>query len=128
MLGARFLDADFMRINLACEASSVQLIHLFCTVVKGGGAAWGASRSQCRMEAPGRVRGMRGQHEPRGYCLAAEPLWGPPGRGDFLVSNFHPSLILGNLALRFLMVREVAGAVSGVACFGLPPWKKFSAA
>ena len=25
------------------------------------------------------------------------------------------------------MVREVAGAVSGVACFGLPPRKKFSA-
>ena len=23
---------------------------------------------------------------------------------------------------------EFAGAVSGVACFGLPPWKKFSAA
>ena len=29
---------------------------------------------------------------------------------------------------RFLVVSEVAGAVSGVACFGLPPWKKFSAA
>ena len=29
---------------------------------------------------------------------------------------------------RFLVVREVAGAVSGVACFGLPPWKKLSAA
>src|SRR6516162_1122237 len=28
---------------------------------------------------------------------------------------------------RFLVVREVAGEVSGVACFGLPPWKKFSA-
>jgi len=33
-----------------------------------------------------------------------------------------------NSAKRFLVVREVAGAVSGVACFGLPPWKKFSAA
>src|SRR5262249_57483248 len=29
---------------------------------------------------------------------------------------------------RFLVVKEVAGAVSGVACFWLPPWKKFSAA
>ena len=29
-------------------------------------AAWSASRSQCRMEAPGRVRGMRRRHEPRG--------------------------------------------------------------
>src|SRR5262249_24293636 len=26
---------------------------------------------------------------------------------------------------RFLVVREVAGAVSGVACSGLPPWKRF---
>ena len=29
---------------------------------------------------------------------------------------------------RFLVLREVAGAVSGVACFGLPPWQKLSAA
>ena len=31
------------------------------------------------------------------FCLAAEPLYGPPGRGDFLVSNFHPGAIPGNL-------------------------------
>ena len=49
------------------------------------------------MQAPGRVRGMRPRHEPRGqphFCLAAEL---GPGRGDFLVSNFHPGLIPGNL-------------------------------
>src|SRR5262249_8473533 len=34
---------------------------------------------------------------PTSFCLAAEPLYGPPGRGDFLVSNFHPGLIPGNL-------------------------------
>ena len=31
------------------------------------------------------------------FCLAAEPLYGPPGRGDFLVLDFHPGLIPGNL-------------------------------
>ena len=34
---------------------------------------------------------------PTSFCLAAEPLHGPPGRGDFLVSNFHPGAIPGNL-------------------------------
>ena len=34
---------------------------------------------------------------PTSFCLAAEPLYGTPGGGDFLVSNFHPGLIPGNL-------------------------------
>ena len=66
----------------------------------GGAAAWNGSRSPCRMEAPGRVRGMRRRHEPvtpTSFCLAAEPIYGHPGRGDFLVSNFHPGAIPGNL-------------------------------
>src|SRR5262245_40965482 len=50
----------------------------FCTVVKGRTAAWSTSRSQCRMEAPGRVRGMRRRHEPPG----------PPGRGTFQFQIF----------------------------------------
>src|SRR5215813_15456846 len=33
MFGVRFLDADFMRINLACGCRAVRLIRLFCTVV-----------------------------------------------------------------------------------------------
>src|SRR5262245_4945084 len=41
---------------------------VLCTVVQGGAAAWSASRWQCRMEAPGRVRGMRRQ---RGRSLRA---------------------------------------------------------
>jgi len=60
-----------------------------------------AMQAQCRMEAPGRVRGMRAAARAArltSFCLAAEPLWGPPGRGDFLVSNFHPGPIPGNLA------------------------------
>src|SRR6516225_5006106 len=34
MLGVRFLDVDFMRINFACGLQTVYLIRLFCTVVK----------------------------------------------------------------------------------------------
>src|SRR5215472_7879552 len=60
-------------------------------------AAWSASRSQCRMEAPGRVRGMRRRHEPRGqphFCLATERLCGPPVGGTFWFQIFiqAPSL------------------------------------
>src|SRR5262245_30709269 len=54
MVGARFLDVDFIAIKLP----SLRLTGLHSR--KGGAAAWSASRSQCRMEAPGRVRGMRG--------------------------------------------------------------------
>ena len=32
MLGVRFLDVDFMRINFACGCQTVNLIHLYCTV------------------------------------------------------------------------------------------------
>jgi hypothetical protein len=53
---------------------------------------------------------------------------GPPVGGLFsfkFSSRPHPRKFG---VKRFLVVREVAGAVSRVACFGLPPWKKFSAA
>src|SRR6266568_3949479 len=94
MLGVRFLDADFMRINFACGLPTVWLKCFFCTVVKGEAAAWSASRSQCRMEAPERARSMvaRAAGQPH-FCLATERLCGPPGRGDFLVSNFHPDVV-----------------------------------
>src|SRR5262245_60652279 len=51
-----------------------------------------------RMEAPERARSMvaRAAGQPH-FCLATERLCGPPGRGDFLVSNFHPGAIPGNL-------------------------------
>src|SRR6516164_5477641 len=91
MLGVRFLDVDFMRINLACASSTVYVICLFCTVVKGGAAAWSASRSQCRMEGPGRVRGMRRRHEPRGqphFVLPPNLYMGPPVGGTFWFQIF----------------------------------------
>src|SRR5262249_19366755 len=101
MLGVRFLDVDFMRENLACATPTVYVIRVYCTVVKGGAAAWSASRSQCRMEAPGRVRGMRRRHEPRGqphFVLPPNLYLGPPVAGGFFGSNFHPGLVPRNFA------------------------------
>src|SRR5215475_13321598 len=88
MLGLRFLDVDFMRINLGCASPTVNVIRIFCIVVKGGAAAWNGSRSPRRMEAPGRVRGMRRRHEPRGqpHFLAAD--LGPPVGGTFWFQIF----------------------------------------
>src|SRR6516225_8702192 len=83
MLGVPFLDIGFMRINLAFASPTVWLIGFFCTV-KGGATAWSASRSQCRMGAPGRVRGMRRRHQPRGqphFVLPPNLYNRTPGRG-----------------------------------------------
>ena len=65
-----------MRINSACG------LILFCTVVKREAAAWSASRSQSRMEAPERARSMvaRAAGQPH-FCLATERLCGPPRVG-----------------------------------------------
>jgi len=86
--------------------------------MQDGGAGAGARR-----EAAARAA------RPTSFCLAAEPLWGTPGAGGLFGFKFssrpHPRKFG---VKRFLVVREVARAVSGVACFGLPPWKKFSAA
>src|SRR5262249_37222516 len=60
-----FLGAGSPATGSPASACQPRATETICTV-KGGAAAWSASRSQCRMEAPGRVRGMRGQHEPRG--------------------------------------------------------------
>src|SRR6516165_1113896 len=71
MLGVRFLDVDFMRINFACASPTVYVIRLFCTVVKGRkrhrvGNRWSRSRrGPARMGMPlnrqrGRVRAPGG--------------------------------------------------------------------
>jgi hypothetical protein len=51
----------------------------------------GGAGADARHEAGARAA------RPTSFCLAAERLCGPPGGGDFLVSNFHPGPILGNL-------------------------------
>src|SRR6516164_673338 len=113
MLGVRFLDVGFMRINLACAAPTVYIIRLFCTVVKGGAAAWSASRSQCRMEAPGRVR------EPRASLILScrrTSIMNPPVGGLFgfkFLRRPHPRKFGQK---RFLAVRR-SWRGNGVACF-----------
>ena len=42
------------------------------------------ARAGARHEAAARAA------RPTSFCLAAEPLYEDPGRGDFSVSNFHP--------------------------------------
>src|SRR5262249_13615012 len=65
--------------------------------IQDGGAGAGA-----RHEAAARAA------RPTSFCLATERLCGPPGRGDFLVSDFHSGLIPGNLVRNdFLAVKEV---------------------
>src|SRR6516162_9811749 len=109
MLGVRFLDVDFMRINFACASPTVYIIRLFCTVVKGRkrhrvGNRW--SRSRCgpaRMGMPlnrqrGRVRAPRG---------------GEGARKSKNSSRRHPRKFGQK---RFLAVRR-SWRGNGVACF-----------
>ena len=42
------------------------------------------------------VAAARAASQPH-FVLPPNLYMGPPGRGDFLVSNFHPGLIPGNL-------------------------------
>src|SRR5215471_14382137 len=95
-LGCRF-HADKSCLRLAdCLAYTLFLhsrkgtsgcMERIAIAMQDGGAGAGA-----RHEAAARAARLTS------FCLAAEPLYGPPGRGDFLVSNFHPGLISGNLA------------------------------
>src|SRR5262249_46630016 len=100
-------------------------VHIFCTVVKGGAAAWSASRSQSRMEAPERARSMVAQAagQPH-FCLATERLCGPPVGGTFwfqiLIQASSPEIWRKTIS----GVRGVAGAVSGVACFWVTSFRK----
>src|SRR5262245_29621889 len=93
------------------------------------GTAWSASRSQSRMEAPERARSMVAQAagQPH-FCLATERLCGPPLGWTFWFQ------ILIQASSPEIWRKTISGGVGGcwrgkwVACFGLPPWKKFSAA
>src|SRR5215475_10511637 len=109
-----------MRINFACGLPTVYLIRFFCTVVKGGAAAWSASRSQCRMEARGgRAAWRRGPRGQPHFVLPPNLYNGPPGRGTFWFQIFiqAPSPEVWS--------KTISGAEggcwhgSGVACFGL---------
>src|SRR5215831_869288 len=82
------------------------------------------------MEAPGRVRGMRRRHEPRGqphFVLPPNLYMGPPVGGTFWFRNF----ILASSPE--IWRKTISGGEGGPGgemgwpVFGLPPWKKFSA-
>src|SRR6516164_7303191 len=127
MLGVRFLDVDFMRINFAFASPTV----VYCTVIRGGAAAWSASRWQCRMEAPGRVRGMRRRHEARGqphFVLPPNLYNGPPGRGTFWFQIFIQASSPEIWSETISGAEGGPGGEMGWPVFGLPPWKKFPAA
>ena len=88
------------------------------TAMQDGGAGAGA-----RHEAAARAREAN-------LILSCRrtSIWDPPVGGLFsfkFSSRPHPWKFG---VKRFLVVREVAGAEVGWPVFGLPPWKKFSAA
>src|SRR5262249_59111945 len=80
--------------------------------MRGGGGGGGAGH-----EAAARAARLTS------FCLAAEPLWGPPGRGDFSVSNFHPETLVGHRRLRaerstsaFCSIWRRTGSSMGARC------------
>ena len=75
--------------------------------------------------APGRV------HEPRGqphFVLPPNVYVGPPVGGTFWFQIFIQASSPDIWSETISGAEGGSGAVSGVACFGLPPWKKFLAA
>src|SRR5262245_30489680 len=122
MLGVRFLDVDFMRINFACPCPSVYITCFSCIVVKGGAAVCAAIAMQ------GGGTGADARHE--AAARAARPTsflschYVAPGRGTFWFQIFiqAPSPEVWR--------KTISGGEggcwrgSGVACFGLPPLAK----
>src|SRR5262249_35414129 len=111
-LGCRF-HADKRCLRIAHCLPYTHFLHSR----KGRATAWSASRSQCRMEAPGRVRGMRRRNEPRGqphFVLPPDLYMGPPGGGLFgfkFSSRPHPRkfAVKRFLVVRRLLVRKWGG-------------------
>src|SRR5262249_4765544 len=86
-----FLGCRFHADNLCLRVSYCIAYTSFLHSRKGKNAAWNVSRSQSRMEAPERVRGMRRRHEPRGqphFVLPPNVYVGPPVGGTFWFQIF----------------------------------------
>src|SRR6516164_7041927 len=117
MLGVRFLDVDFMRINFACASPTVYVIRLFCTVVKGRkrhrvGNRWSRSR-----RGPARM-GMPLNRQGGGVC---EPPGGRARENRKFIQAPSPEIWSE-------MISGSEEVLAGWPVFGLPPWKKFPAA
>src|SRR5262249_5242843 len=88
MFGARFLDADFMRINLTCASPTVYVTRFFCIVVKGRAAA--CTVIAIRMEAPERARSIatRAARPTSFLSCRRTSVWDPRGGGTFWFQIF----------------------------------------
>src|SRR6516165_8828585 len=118
MLGVRFLDVDFMRINSAWSYCIDYMPFLNSQTApavalapnqQGAAISRDISPPRCRnyllhcarsigaVDAPP-VGGLLDSGKRISKELCRRPFTSaPPGRGDFLVSNFHPGVIPGNL-------------------------------
>src|SRR5262245_60652280 len=89
MLGVRFLDVDFMRINLACASPTVYVIRFFCTVGKEKTAARSTSRSHPGWRRrSGRAAWWRGPRANLIFVLPPNVYVGPPVGGTFWFQIF----------------------------------------
>src|SRR5262249_5457851 len=89
MFGVRFLDADFIRINLACGCRAVKLIRLFCTVVNEE-RLHGAHRDRNPgwRRRSGRAAWWRGPRANLIFVLPPNVYVGPPVGGTFWFQIF----------------------------------------
>src|SRR5262245_53378287 len=87
-LGCRF-HADKLSLPVSYCIYYVLFVHSerIAIAMQDGGIGAGA-----RHEAAVRAARLTS------FCLAAEPLYGTPGRRDISISNLHPGLIPENLA------------------------------
>src|SRR5262249_5956291 len=93
VLGVRFLDVDFMRINFACACPTVWVIHLSCTVVKGGAVAQTVIAMQDGGVGAGAQHGGAGREANLIFVLPPSVYVGPPVGGLFgfkFSSRRHP--------------------------------------
>src|SRR5215472_2668164 len=121
----------FKRVRRESPAAYLKVcVVVFCTVVKGGAAARTVIAMQDGGTGTGAQHGGAGgdRRVPLGagreanliFVLPPNVYVGPPVGGTFWFQIFiqAPSLEIWR---KTILVAEVAGAVSGVACFGLPP-------
>src|SRR5262245_24159364 len=115
MLGVRFLDVDFMRINLACASSYCMDYMLFLHSRKNERRNGMYRDAMQDRDAWQQACGTKAAAPVRARCAI------PPGRGPFrsqtLIQTSSPEI----WREKILVVRESACAEVGWPIFGLPP-------
>jgi hypothetical protein len=114
--------------RVAGSTPSDYVMHFFCIVVKGGAAACTVIGMQDGGTEAGAQHGGAGREANLIFVLPPNVYVGPPGRGTFCFQIFiqAPSLEIWRKTISG--AEGGSGEEVGVACFGLPPWKKLSAA